>query len=106
MKVSWTKRGKPTKERLNSNRTTRRSNRTSSSSRKSMTVPVRRKRRKNHRLFICALAALGVATIIACGPDTFEIPIETPIQPKLDVSAFQRVLVAGFVAGGSGGADS
>src|SRR4030095_10108317 len=26
---------------------------------------------------------------------------ETPTQPKLDVSAFQRVLVAGFVAGGS-----
>jgi hypothetical protein len=38
---------------------------------------------------------------VACGPDTFEIPIETPIQPKLDVSAFQRVLIAGFVAGGS-----
>ena len=30
----------------------------------------------------------------------FEIPIETPIQPKLDVGAFQRVLVAGFIAGG------
>jgi hypothetical protein len=40
-------------------------------------------------------------TMLACGPETFEIPIETPIQPKLDVSAFQRVLVAGFVAGGS-----
>jgi len=39
--------------------------------------------------------------IVACGPDTFEIPIETPIQPKLDVTPFQRVLVAGFVAGGS-----
>jgi len=38
---------------------------------------------------------------VACGPDTFEIPIETPIQPKLDVTAFQRVLIAGFVAGGS-----
>ena len=32
----------------------------------------------------------------------FEIPIETPIQPKLDVSAFQRVLVAGFISGGMG----
>jgi hypothetical protein len=30
----------------------------------------------------------------------FEIPIETPIQPKLDIAAFQRVLVAGFIAGG------
>src|SRR5919109_4741754 len=31
----------------------------------------------------------------------FEIPIETPISPKLDITAFQRVLVAGFIAGGS-----
>jgi len=66
-----------------------------------MTAQVRRKSRKNRRLLAGALAALGAATIVACGPDTYEIPIETPIQPKLDVSAFQRVLVAGFVAGGS-----
>ena len=45
------------------------------------------------------LAASGVATLIACGPVSFEIPIETPIQPKLDVTPFQRVLIAGFVAG-------
>jgi hypothetical protein len=44
--------------------------------------------------------------MLACGPETFEIPIETPIQPKLDVSAFQRVLVAGFVAGGSDDLDT
>jgi hypothetical protein len=31
----------------------------------------------------------------------YEIPIETPIRPKLDVSGFQRVLVAGFISGGS-----
>ncbi|MBM3817866.1 MAG: hypothetical protein FJW14_02440 [Acidimicrobiia bacterium] len=31
----------------------------------------------------------------------YEIPIETPIRPKLDVSAFQRVLVAGFISGGT-----
>src|SRR5918997_19284 len=36
----------------------------------------------------------------------FEIPIETPIQPKLDVTAFQRVLVAGFVAGGNDDVDA
>ena len=30
-----------------------------------------------------------------------EVMIETPIKPKLDVSSFERVLVAGFVAGGS-----
>jgi hypothetical protein len=63
-----------------------------------MTAPARR---NNSRLLYGALAAIGAATLIACGPDTFEIPIETPIQPKLDVSAFQRVLVAGFVAGGN-----
>jgi hypothetical protein len=31
----------------------------------------------------------------------YEIPIETPVQPKLDTSQFQRVYVAGFVAGGN-----
>src|SRR5258705_156192 len=44
--------------------------------------------------------------VAACGANYFEIPIETPIQPKLDVSAFQRVLVAGFVAGGTEDVDA
>jgi hypothetical protein len=44
--------------------------------------------------------------MLACGPETYEIPIETPIQPKLDISPFQRVLVAGFVAGGSDEVDT
>jgi hypothetical protein len=56
---------------------------------------------KTSRLALAAGAALVAAVALACGPDTYEIPIETPIQPKLDVSAFQRVLVAGFVAGGN-----
>jgi len=43
---------------------------------------------------------------MACGPVSYEIPIETPIQPKLDVSAFQRVLIAGFVAGGTDDVDT
>jgi hypothetical protein len=47
-----------------------------------------------------------LAGALACGPSYFEIPIETPIQPKLDVSAFQRVLIAGFVAGGSEDVDA
>lgn len=38
-----------------------------------------------------------VALLSACTSYT-EIPIETPIQPKLDVSAFQRVFIAGFIA--------
>jgi hypothetical protein len=56
---------------------------------------------------VLAAVTVGVAvTIAACGADYYEIPIETPIQPKLDVSAFQRVLVAGFVAGGSEDVDA
>jgi hypothetical protein len=43
-----------------------------------------------------------VAVLLAAAcTNSFEIPIETPIRPKLDVAAFQRVLVAGFIAGGS-----
>ena len=58
------------------------------------------------RLTLMVLAA-GVAVLaLACGPDTYEIAIETPIQPKLDVSAFQRVLVAGFVTGGTEDVDA
>jgi len=55
-----------------------------------------------------AAVVLGAVAALttACGTDFYEIPIETPIQPKLDVSAFQRVLVAGFVAGGSEDVDA
>ena len=35
-----------------------------------------------------------------------EIPIETPISPKLDVSSFQRILVAGFIAGANEDVDA
>ena len=35
----------------------------------------------------------------------YEIPIETPVQPKLDITAFNRVFVAGFVAGGNDDVD-
>jgi hypothetical protein len=58
------------------------------------------------RLALAAVAAAMAAAALACGPDTYEIPIETPIQPKMDVSPFQRVLVAGFVAGGSEDVDA
>jgi len=36
----------------------------------------------------------------------YEIPIETPIQPKMDVTGFQRVLVAGFIGGGTDDVDA
>ena len=58
------------------------------------------------RLGLAAFAVGVAALALACGPDTYEIPIETPIQPKLDVSAFQRVLVAGFVTGGTEDVDA
>lgn len=48
---------------------------------------------------VLVLAAAGCTT-------SYEIPIDTPIQPKLDVSAFQRVLVVGFIAGGTDEVDA
>ena len=50
-----------------------------------------------------SLALLAVLT--ACTSYT-EIPIETPIQPKLDVSAFQRIFIAGFIAGANEDVDA
>jgi hypothetical protein len=55
---------------------------------------------------LAAVTAFVAVVALACGADFYEIPIETPIQPKLDVTAFQRVLVAGFVAGGSDDVDA
>ena len=52
------------------------------------------------------LASLSAAAVVAACSGFYEIPIETPIQAKLDVSPFQRVLVAGFVAGGTGDVDA
>jgi hypothetical protein len=58
------------------------------------------------RLSLALATALLAAFAVACGTDYYEIPIETPIQPKLDVSPFQRVLVIGFVAGGTEDVDA
>ena len=52
-----------------------------------------------------AAASLLALTVSAC-TSFYEVPIETPIQPKMDVSAFQRVLIAGFLAGGSEDVDA
>ncbi len=53
-----------------------------------------------------AFASLGLLLLVAGCTSFQEITIETPIQAKLDVSQFQRVLVAGFVAGGSEDVDA
>jgi hypothetical protein len=53
-----------------------------------------------------AAASFALAlTLVAC-TNFYEVPIETPIQPKMDVSPFQRVLIAGFLAGGSEDVDA
>ena len=45
--------------------------------------------------------SLALAVSAACGVSFYEIGIETPIQAKLDTTPFQRVLVLGFLSGGS-----
>ena len=45
------------------------------------------------------------AIVGAACTNYYELPIETPIRAKLDVGAFQRVLVAGFLAGGTDDVD-
>ena len=49
---------------------------------------------------VAALAVLAACT------NYYEVPVETPLRPKLDTSAFQRVLIAGFVTGGSDEVDT
>ena len=51
------------------------------------------------------LSSLVAVALTAACTNYYEIPIETPIRPKLDVSAFQRVLVAGFISGGTDDVD-
>lgn len=58
-----------------------------------------------------AVGARAVASLLlaaaasACSASYLEIPIETPIQPKLDVRPFSRVFVAGFATAGSDDVD-
>ena len=53
-----------------------------------------------------AIASVGVLTAMAACTNSFEVPVETPLQPKLDVSSFQRILVAGFMTGGTDEVDT
>jgi hypothetical protein len=55
--------------------------------------------------FVLLGALAGMLTLTGC-TGFYEIPIETPIQPKMDVTAFQRVLVAGFIGGGTDDVDA
>jgi hypothetical protein len=50
---------------------------------------------------VSLIGSVAAVLLTAACTNSFEIPIETPIRPKLDVGAFQRVLIAGFIAGGT-----
>jgi hypothetical protein len=54
-----------------------------------------------------SVALASIVLLCAAGCTNFyEIPIETPIQPKMDVTPFTRVLVAGFIGGGTDDVDA
>jgi hypothetical protein len=53
-----------------------------------------------------AIASLTLALGTAGCLKFYDIGIETPIQAKLDVSSFQRVLILGFLSGGSKDVDA
>ena len=58
------------------------------------------------RIAAATLSSAVLALVLAGCTGMYEIPIETPIQPKMDVTPFQRVLIAGFIAGGSEDVDA
>jgi hypothetical protein len=53
-----------------------------------------------------ALSSLLLICATAGCTSFYEIPIETPIQPRMDISGFSRVFVAGFISGGSDDVDA
>lgn len=55
---------------------------------------------------VVAIVSTVVALPLAGCASLYEIPVETPIQARIDVGAFQRVLVAGFLNGGSQSIDA
>jgi hypothetical protein len=58
------------------------------------------------RVASAGAGALALALLASGCVSFYEIPIETPIQAKLDVTPFQRVHVVGFIAGGSDDVDA
>jgi hypothetical protein len=52
------------------------------------------------------IASLVLLAAVSGCTNFFEVPIETPLSPKMDVSAFRRVLVAGFISGGTDDVDA
>jgi hypothetical protein len=54
---------------------------------------------------VAAVASLVLVCAAVGCTNFYEVPIETPIQPKMDVTPFTRILVAGFISGGSDDVD-
>lgn len=54
---------------------------------------------------VAGLASIALLCAAIGCTNFYEIPIETPIQPKMDVTPFTRVLVAGFISGGTDDVD-
>jgi hypothetical protein len=52
------------------------------------------------------IVSLALAAFVSGCTNFFEVPIETPLSPKMDVAAFRRVLVAGFISGGTDDVDA
>lgn len=48
-----------------------------------------------------AIASLSLALTSGACASYYEVPVEIPIQAKIDVARFERVLVVGFIAGGT-----
>lgn len=55
---------------------------------------------------VVAAASIALALGSAGCMSFVEVPVETPIHAKLDTSSYQRVLVAGFLGGGSKAIDA
>jgi hypothetical protein len=55
---------------------------------------------------VVAVASLVAGLATAGCVSFYEVSVETPIQAKLDVTPFQRVLVAGFLGGGTKNLDA
>ena len=55
-----------------------------------------------------ASSAVTLALLTACSSvgSLHEVAIETPLQPKFDVSSFSHILIAGFIGGGSDEVDA
>ena len=59
------------------------------------------------RKTVASLSLVVGGALAGCGGGGYtEIPIETPIAPKLDISPFQRVYIAGFLSGASDDVDA